>query len=54
MLPNRTDRRSCFTDGKGGVVAEQAPVSFARLLRQLRTEAGLTQEGLAQAASLRV
>jgi len=33
-------------------LAEQAPVSFAQLLKRLRTEAGLTQEGLAEAASL--
>jgi predicted ATPase/DNA-binding XRE family transcriptional regulator len=33
-------------------VAEQAAPGFGGLLRQLRTEAGLTQEGLAEAASL--
>jgi WD40 repeat protein/transcriptional regulator with XRE-family HTH domain len=33
-------------------VAEQSEVGFAQLLRQLRTEAGLTQEGLAEAAGL--
>jgi tetratricopeptide (TPR) repeat protein/transcriptional regulator with XRE-family HTH domain len=33
-------------------VAEEASVAFAHLLRRLRTEAGLTQEGLALAAGL--
>ena len=35
-----------------GPVAEQPALSFARLLRQLRDDAGLTQEELAEAASL--
>src|SRR5262249_27499281 len=35
-----------------GAVAEQAGLGFARLLRQLRTEAELTQEELAEAADL--
>ena len=35
-----------------GPVAEQPALSFAGLLRQLRDEAGLTQEELAEAASL--
>ena len=33
-----------------GPAAEQAGLSFAGLLRQLRVEAGLTQEELAEAA----
>ena len=33
-------------------MSEQSAVSFASLLRQLRTDAGLTQEGLAKAAQL--
>ncbi len=33
-------------------VAEQAALSFAGLLRRLRDDAGLTQEELAEAASL--
>jgi tetratricopeptide (TPR) repeat protein/transcriptional regulator with XRE-family HTH domain len=33
-------------------VADQAPVTFGALLRQLRTEAGLTQEELAAAATV--
>ena len=33
-------------------MAEQPPLSFARLLRQLRAEARLTQEELAEAAKL--
>jgi tetratricopeptide (TPR) repeat protein/transcriptional regulator with XRE-family HTH domain len=37
----------------GGIVAEP-PVTFAGLLRQLRTEAGLTQEELAEAAGVSV
>jgi hypothetical protein len=32
-------------------VAEQPDLGFAQLLQQLRTEAGLTQEGLAEAAA---
>jgi transcriptional regulator with XRE-family HTH domain len=32
--------------------AEQTPTTFAGLLRQLRLDAGLTQEALARAASL--
>jgi DNA-binding XRE family transcriptional regulator len=35
-----------------GVVAEQSGGGFAGLLRQLRVEAGLTQEELAEAAGL--
>ena len=35
-----------------GVVAEQPALSFAGLLRQLRAEAGLTQEELAEAAGV--
>jgi len=43
-------------DGAGGdePVAEQPSVPFAALLRQLRTHAGLTQEELAEAATLSV
>ena len=33
-------------------VSKQLPTSFGALLRQLRTDAGLTQEELAEAASL--
>jgi transcriptional regulator with XRE-family HTH domain len=33
-------------------MAEQPALGFAGLLRQLRTEAGLTQEELAEAAGL--
>jgi tetratricopeptide (TPR) repeat protein/transcriptional regulator with XRE-family HTH domain len=36
----------------GGVVAEQHGVTFAELLRRLRSDAGLTQEQLADAARL--
>jgi DNA-binding XRE family transcriptional regulator len=32
----------------GGVMTEPPPISFAQLLRQLRTDAGLTQEELAE------
>jgi tetratricopeptide (TPR) repeat protein/transcriptional regulator with XRE-family HTH domain len=48
----------CRADGRGRVargfaaVAEQPALSFAGLLRQLRTEARLTQEELAQAAGV--
>ena len=38
--------------GDDGSVAEQAALGFAALLRQLRADAGLTQEELADAASL--
>jgi DNA-binding XRE family transcriptional regulator len=37
-------------EGDDGPVAEQAALSFGRLLRQLRDDAGLTQEELADAA----
>jgi transcriptional regulator with XRE-family HTH domain len=44
---------SGWAHAKGtGAVAEQPALSFAGLLRQLRAEAGLTQEELAEAASL--
>jgi transcriptional regulator with XRE-family HTH domain len=36
------------------MVAEQPALSFAGLVRQLRAEAGLTQEELAEAAGLPV
>jgi predicted ATPase/DNA-binding XRE family transcriptional regulator len=39
-------------EGTKGSVAEQAAPGFGRLLRQLRADAGLTQEELAEAASL--
>ena len=37
---------------RGGLVLEQPALSFAGLLRQLRDDAGLTQEELAEAAGL--
>src|ERR1700693_5088200 len=42
----------CFYGGDAGLVEEQAALSFGGLLRQLRTEARLTQEELAEAAGL--
>jgi tetratricopeptide (TPR) repeat protein/transcriptional regulator with XRE-family HTH domain len=45
--------RGCGQDFEGlGAVAEQSGLGFAGLLRQLRAEAGLTQEELAAAAGL--
>ena len=40
------------SEGNTGAVAEQPGLSFAGLLRQLRAEARLTQEELAEAAGL--
>lgn len=46
--------RGTWRDGRGGEVAVviEQPASFAELLRRLRTEAGLTQETLADRARL--
>src|SRR5215475_3844363 len=50
-VPRRAGGRGRVFQGGGGV-AEQPVLSFAGLLRQLRAEARLTQEELAEAASM--
>src|SRR6476620_2208448 len=47
----RAGRQGCGPGGVAGM-AEQAALSFGGLLRQLRAEARLTQEELAEAAQL--
>jgi DNA-binding XRE family transcriptional regulator len=45
-------RRDEDLPGGGQIMAEQQALGFGGLLRQLRAEAGLTREELAEAASL--
>src|SRR5690349_18375029 len=50
--PCRGRRDEACGEGDAGTMAEQPALGFAGLLRQLRAEAGLTQEELAEAAGL--